>query len=192
MSARGILNQGGNLFIVQIPMRDWASWVGGNQLLKYPVFQTWEERIRNRKDLFLGYCSKANPLANNLKSYLIDPGFSILDWATDFRPDRTIMEEVVRAAGCCRCGLFLFTADDPIEGSQTATAIPRDNVVLEAGYFMSARGSSRVVIVREKGTKMPADLGGIIYLSIEDRNHWQETAKVVASSLRHIMTTDAA
>lgn len=40
---------------------------------------------------------------------------------------------------------------------------------LEAGYFTQARGKERVAIIREKRAKMPADLGGIIYLSIEDR-----------------------
>ena len=42
-------------------------------------------------------------------------------------------------------------------------AIPRDNVVFEAGYFVNPKGKDRVLIVREKDTKMPADLGGDIY-----------------------------
>ena len=93
----------------------------------------------------------------------------------------------------CRCGLFLFTADDPVEGLQTPTAIPRDNVLLEAGYFIDRqRGTSRTLIVREAGTKMPADLGGIIYLSIENRDSWQSTARQVAEALRTQMREDAA
>jgi predicted nucleotide-binding protein len=49
-------------------------------------------------------------------------------------------------------------------------AIPRDNVVLEAGFFMSAKGKFRVLMVREKGSKIPADLGGDIYASLEDKS----------------------
>jgi predicted nucleotide-binding protein len=45
---------------------------------------------------------------------------------------------------------------------------PRDNVLLEAGYFASAKGKERVLIVREEGAKMPADFGGDIYVSLKD------------------------
>ena len=62
---------------------------------------------------------------------------------------------------------------------------------MEAGYFMSAHSARRMVVVREKGTKMPADLGGMIYLTIENRTDWRETAKEVADSLRTQMTEDA-
>ena len=44
---------------------------------------------------------------------------------------------------------------------------PRDNVVFEAGYFMSAKGQERCLIVREGHPKMRADLGGDIYIQLE-------------------------
>jgi predicted nucleotide-binding protein len=93
------------------------------------------------------------------------------------------MEEIARATATCRTGLFLFTADDPLEGSTTNTVVPRDNVLLEAGYFMSAHTAKRMVVVREKDTKMPADLGGVIYLTIERRAAWRRTAREVLSAL---------
>ena len=46
--------------------------------------------------------------------------------------------------------------------------MPRDNVVLEAGYFAAFRGRERVLIVREEGAIMPADLSGI-YVALRDR-----------------------
>lgn len=42
--------------------------------------------------------------------------------------------------------------------------------MLEAGFFMSAKGKFRVLMVREKGSKIPADLGGDIYASLEDKS----------------------
>jgi predicted nucleotide-binding protein len=154
--------------------------------------QEWLQRVRSRYDVFFGYCSKASQIAQNIKKFLEDGGLRVLDWATAFRPGRTIMEEVKRAATVSRCGLFLFTADDPVEGSQTATAIPRDNVLLEAGYFMSAAGGNRTLVVREVGTKMPADLGGIIYLTINDRDDWKIIAQQIADAVRMQMSEDAA
>ena len=48
--------------------------------------------------------------------------------------------------------------------------MPRDNVVFEAGYFIGLKGKRNVLIVRESGSKMPADLGGDIYAALTDRN----------------------
>jgi predicted nucleotide-binding protein len=50
-------------------------------------------------------------------------------------------------------------------------ASPRDNVLFEAGYFIKAKGNERVLIIREKGAKMPADIGGNIYLLLENRDN---------------------
>ena len=191
MQTRGILSQMGGSFVHQIPMQQSTEWMRDDMLLDAPPFQKWVERVRNRYDVFFGYCSKANNLAKKIKEYLINKrNLRVLDWATDFRPGRTIMEEVARATATCRCGLFLFTADDPIEGSPSRTSVPRDNVLLEAGYFMNAHTARRMVVVREIGTKMPADLGGIIYLTIDNRKKWQETAEEVGDSLMAQMRED--
>lgn len=185
MQMRGILSQMGGSFALQVPMQNVADWLATDKLLREPPFEKWVERVKARYDVFFGYCSKADELAQNIKTFLADEsGLRVLDWATDFRPGRTIMEEIARATATCRCGLFLFTADDPVEGSLTKTAIPRDNVLLEAGYFMSAHTARRMVVVREKGTKMPADLGGMIYLTIENRADWRQTARDVLDALR--------
>lgn len=184
MLMRGILSQDGGSFVIKIPMLQSQSWILGNQLLKEPPFQHWVDKVNERHDVFFGYCSKADKLAKNIKDYLVNNrGLKVLDWATDFRPGRSIMQEVTRATEISRCGLFLFTADDPIEGQVSKLSMPRDNVLLEAGYFMNAHGSHRMVVVREKNTKMPADLGGMIYLTIDNRNKWQDTAELIGDAI---------
>jgi predicted nucleotide-binding protein len=42
-------------------------------------------------------------------------------------------------------------------------------VLFEAGFFSSAKGKGRTLIIREEGTKFPADLGGDVYLALKDR-----------------------
>ena len=37
------------------------------------------------------------------------------------------------------------------------------------GLFMQAKGRERVLVVREQGAKMPADIGGSIYVSLANR-----------------------
>ena len=43
-------------------------------------------------------------------------------------------------------------------------------MVFEAGYFAAAKGRDRVLIIREEGAKMPADLGGNIYVALVARD----------------------
>jgi predicted nucleotide-binding protein len=188
MPMRGILSEA---FVLEVPKQNTADWLREGRLLEQPAFERWVERVKARYDVFFGYCSKADELAQNIKRFLVEEsGMRVLDWATDFTPGRTIMEEIARATATCRCALFLFTADDPIEGSPTKTTVPRDNVLLEAGYFMSAHTARRMVVVKEKAAKMPADLGGMIYLTIENRADWRETAGEVLKALRKQVSED--
>ena len=43
-------------------------------------------------------------------------------------------------------------------------------MIFEMGMFMEAKGRERVLVVREDGAKMPADIGGGIYLALKDRD----------------------
>lgn len=156
---------------------------GGNPLLYFPAnasvdwldsdifktrFNIWLDALEERKDIFLGYCSNAKATAQAVHLFLeIKLGVTVLDWAMDFTGGGTILDEIGRASRLCTCGIFLFTRDDPLEGDSDKAA-PRDNVVFEAGYFINSKGKERVLVIREKGAKMPADLGGNIYAHLEN------------------------
>ncbi len=128
----------------------------------------WHARLRARCDLFLGYSSRAGELADRILSELEGGGVTVLDWRRDFRKGGTIMAEITDAASRCSAAVLLFTRDDLLQSkSAEAEAMPRDNVLLEAGYFTHAKGGERVLIVREQGARMPADLGGAIYVPYE-------------------------
>ena len=65
----------------------------------------------------------------------------------------------------------MFTQDDELADAQALSkAVPRDNVVFEAGYFMHAKGDKRTLMIIEAGVKIPADVGGQIYLNLQDRH----------------------
>jgi CAP12/Pycsar effector protein, TIR domain len=171
MDRAGIFDSG--IKPTTIPADADEQWINSESFRMH--FDAWAGDVRKRRDVFLGYCSKANSSAREIRDYLEKKGFTVLDWSRDFRKaGATIFGEIERAASRCRCAVFLFTEDDELDrnakGKASFDAVPRDNVLLEAGYFTQARGKERVAIVREIGAKMPADLGGIIYLSLEDRN----------------------
>jgi hypothetical protein len=136
------------------------------------AFNNWRNDLTKRRDVFLGYCGSSTGPAQNLKRFLEnDVGATVLDWQSDFAPGRTILQQIETAAARCSAGIFLFTKDDKLTGDTHAdTAVPRDNVIFEAGYFVNAKGKDHVLIVRQAGTKLPADLGGDIYASLEDRS----------------------
>lgn len=132
-------------------------------------FRYWKDELGKRRDVFLGYCSTSGATAKTLKHFMTkELGVTVLDWRS-FKPGRTILQQIEEAASRCSAGVFLFTGDDELaHGPSGSKAAPRDNVVFEAGYFISAKGKERVLVVRQAGAKMPADLGGDIYASFKD------------------------
>jgi hypothetical protein len=144
-------------------------------------FTHWRARLDARRDVFLGYCGASSSTAQELRRFLEqDIGASVLDWQRDFKPGRSILEEIEEARARCATGIFLFTKDDEFRDATGAhQAAPRDNVVFEAGYFASAKGKKRVLIIRQKGAKIPADLGGDIYASLEDKGDLSTVEDVI-------------
>lgn len=157
-------------YIGEFPENADKQWLSGKEFKV--AFGHWREALSSRRDFFLGYCSAATKTAKQIRQFLEKQiGATVLDWQRDFKYSRTIIEEIEEARVRCNAGIFLFTKDDllskPESGRQAA---PRDNVVYEAGYFCAAKGKKRVLIIRERGAKMPADLGGDIYASLENRS----------------------
>lgn len=166
---RGVVWTGGGKTITYVPDNADENWVNDAEFTKR--LNAWLRELGRRKDVFLGYCSKSAGTAAQIQLRLEKLGASVLNWAMDFRAGGSILSEIENARATCFCGVFLFSEDDPLEG-KAGEAAPRDNVVFEAGYFMSSKGPERCLIVRHGEAKMPADVGGAIYV------HLSKTADV--------------
>jgi hypothetical protein len=170
----GITLLGGGQFINLIPQNDALGVAAsGKGYLDSPRFrrsiEAWIGDVKSRSKVFFGYCSRAQGTADSIIKYLMKTlELDVTDWAMDFGAGATIMEEVSSGIKNSRCGLFLFSRDDQFEGD-THQAAPRDNVIFEAGFCMAAKGGQKTIVIREDGAKMPADLGGSIYISLKDR-----------------------
>lgn len=68
--------------------------------------------------------------------------------------------------------ICLFTADDygRAKNNTTDNTRARQNVVLEAGYFMGKLGRNCVAILADKDIEMPSALSGIVYT---DSTNWE-------------------
>lgn len=171
---RAVYWRGGDKVILKIPSHAESSWIDSDAFNFR--FSAWLDELSERRDVFLGYCSEGQLAAQALHLYLTKHlNLTVLDWAMDFTGGSTILDELESAAKRCTGGIFLFTKDDEFRDGDAHQAAPRDNVVLEAGYFIRAKGKERVLIVREAGAKMPADMGGTIYAALPNQ---QSTAAV--------------
>lgn len=164
---RGIFSPSQSL--IDIPRDVDEFWVDSHDFKQQ--FENWREQVDNRYHVFLGYSSGATSTATAILNFLRERGVRVLDWRTDFQAGGTILEQIEQAERSCLGGIFLFTKDDELKLGDTTQAAPRDNVIFEAGYFINAKGDKRVLIILEEGAKIPADLGGQIYLLLKDRSN---------------------
>lgn len=167
VAADGITWSGGGQLILAAPPGAGPDWL--DSLYAKPQIEAWIQAVKRVNDVFLAYSSKARATANDISKFLSSRGVSIRDWELDFAPGSTILEELVDASHNCLGAIMLLTKDDEFLGEESYAA-PRDNVIFEMGMFMQAKGRDRVLVIREQGAKMPADIGGGIYISLKDRN----------------------
>ncbi len=163
VEGRVIVWSGAGKAITDLPSDAGPDWVTSEEFEKR--FGAWQRELTERRDVFLGYCSKSRGLAYEIQVRLERLGATVLNWAMDFTAGASILNELEEASALCTSGVFLFTEDDPLEGA-AGVAAPRDNVVFEAGHFMATKGPTRCLIIREGAAKMPADVGGAIYVSL--------------------------
>jgi hypothetical protein len=177
------MNFGG--YIGEFPPSADVEWLHTDEF-RVP-FGYWTDLLAGRRDLFLGYSSASQTIAEEIKRYVLSRGATVLDWQTDFIPGRTILNQIEQAAARSIGGIFLFTKDDDLADREGApVAVPRDNVVFEAGYFIGLKGKNNVLIIREAGSKMPADLGGDIYASLPNQTSIAPIERVLEAFLHAI------
>ncbi len=166
---RVFFNRYGSDPIIKYPKPADSAWTNEREFQRF--LEGWNGRVKQRSDVFFGFSSQATDTAKLIIQFLESIGVKVRNWQTDFRPAGTILDEIEEAASNCVGGIFLFSRDDELVSGDIAHAAPRDNVVFEAGFFMHAVGRERSLIIREEGAKMPADVGGGIYLPLEDRQN---------------------
>lgn len=169
IAERGIFYNGGGFIYTTIPSTADNNWFNNDDYFK-SRFNSWKKSVNDRYQVFLGYSGAAKETAQSLIVFLNGRlNLRVKEYQTNFIQGGSILEEIENASQTCNCAIFLFTKDDPLLNNE-AQASPRDNVIFEAGYFIKAKGKEQVLIIREEGAKMPADIGGNIYLSLKGRD----------------------
>ena len=88
---------------------------------------------------------------------------------------RTIHQKL-RDSSTVAFAVVLFTPDDeggPADKSGPLQLRARQNVVYELGFFSALLGDGKVCILYSDGVEIPSDLGGLIYVSFDERGAWE-------------------
>jgi predicted nucleotide-binding protein len=82
-------------------------------------------------------------------------------WTAAFKSGDITAERLIAHAKQVGAAIVVLTGDDVTESRGEEHPTPRDNLILEAGIFVSQLGLGRVLLLRERGAKLPSDLLGI-------------------------------
>ncbi|MEM3880832.1 MAG: nucleotide-binding protein [Candidatus Bathyarchaeia archaeon] len=140
------------------------------------------KEIINPEEIFISHGKDTKPL-NKLKAMLIEFGLTPVILSEQPSGGKTVMEKL-EAYSDVGYAFVILTPDDLggfVEmGSKwsrpqrlrkflkTAYPRPRQNVILEFGYFVGKLGRSRVCCLLKKPVEQPSDMQGIVYLSFKE------------------------
>ncbi|WP_300440481.1 nucleotide-binding protein [Zoogloea sp.] len=88
----------------------------------------------------------------------------------------TVIEKFEEFAGRAGFAVILMTPDDygyPVGLDNERRHRPRQNVVLELGYFTGRLGRDKVFVLMKGDIEVPSDVLGLVYQSMDNSNGWQ-------------------
>lgn len=103
-------------------------------------------------------------------------------WSSAFKPGDLTAPRLIELAGVVMGAVVVLAANDYTASRGTSQSAPRDNLVLEAGIFLSRLGLPNVLLLREKGSKWPSDLLGVTAKEFTSPPAAQEGAAAIVAN----------
>jgi prolyl-tRNA editing enzyme YbaK/EbsC (Cys-tRNA(Pro) deacylase) len=131
-----------------------------------------------------------------LRVYLEDNDAEVISWRQAFRPGDYPLDALRDVAARADGALLVATADDVVTSRGSERPIPRDNILVELGYFTAILGRHRTALVhvRQSGApdpKLPTDLDGLTVI-VFDPQRKAATERAVHRWLNDIRSAAAA
>ncbi len=82
-------------------------------------------------------------------------------WTSAFKPGDVTVQRLMELATEMLGAVVVFAGNDQVSSRGQSHSAPRDNLVLEAGIFLSRLGLPNVLLLREENSKWPSDLLGV-------------------------------
>jgi SAM-dependent methyltransferase len=113
-------------------------------------------------------------------------------WPSSFEEGDLTAPKLIDVACMALGAVVIFAGDDTVTSRGLTTRAPRDNLVLEAGMFLSRLGLRGVLLLREENSKWPSDLLGVTAKeftppSPERSGAIEIVSKDVAESITHFI-----
>lgn len=122
-----------------------------------------------RPRLFIGSSSEGKDVAQAVQSALANEMHAEVWTDNIFAPTSQTLESLERRLPNTDFAVLVLTADDVVRSRGKQKWVPRDNVVLEVGFFCGALGRGRTFLLvasSEVDLKLPSDLFGLTYLTL--------------------------
>jgi len=88
----------------------------------------------------------------------------------------TVIEKFEDFASRAGFAVVLMTPDDigyPVNKEEKRKYRPRQNVVLELGYFAARVGRSKTLVLTKGDVEMPSDILGLVYQAMDKDEGWK-------------------
>lgn len=114
-------------------------------------------------NIFLASSTEQLGFASKVADALSRLGHVPIRWWTSFDPSTYNLEALEEALQKADAGVFLCFGDDQATIRDNQQIIPRDNVIFELGFFLSALGRRRCFVVApsDNQLRLPTDLAGL-------------------------------
>lgn len=131
----------------------------------------WEvEKMKKKEKVFIIH-GKNNELKREVQLLLERVGIEGIVLHERADKGRTIIDKLIEEAEPAIYAIAILTPDDIVDSAFRA----RQNVYLEAGYFLGKLGKSRVLLLKLGDIEIPSDLHGILYTEVDDvvNGYWK-------------------
>ncbi|MBK9477851.1 MAG: nucleotide-binding protein [Bacteroidia bacterium] len=116
--------------------------------------------IEIKPRVFIGSSTEGKNIAEAIERELSDICECKI-WYNAFEYGNSAYEDLIYQLSLYDYGILVATSDDTIVARGEKKESPRDNVILEFGFFAGRLGRQRAFLFAEYGIKIPSDLGGI-------------------------------
>lgn len=120
--------------------------------------------------IFIGSSTETIEVAKAIAHELAGRAYIPLRWWKEFPPGSITIDRLLHISLDVDGAVFIFNGDDKAWYRDRGVALPRDNVILEYGLFLSQLGRERTLIIKDDNAKLPTDVLAVGYERlVEDR-----------------------
>ncbi|MCP4581130.1 MAG: hypothetical protein GY839_05895 [candidate division Zixibacteria bacterium] len=126
--------------------------------------------MNNRSvEIFIGSSSEAGKIDKEIRSLISRLGASVVNWRNISNSGDFLLDNLLDLTSQVDGAILIASADDTLKKRGETSSIPRDNIILEIGLFLSQLGRRRtcIILVPNKDKvypSLPSDLDGLTCL----------------------------